>query len=76
MYSLFIKHKAFMDVCIEIDHFMEDGKIVGRFWNMGQTKPYPLGSRITLELKDKADWQVSLSPARNGNWEQYNGKNI
>lgn len=72
-YALFIKHVAFMDVCIEVDHINEDGTIVGRFWNMGQTKPYELGARVSLKIKDNKDWQVSIKPERGGIWRPYNG---
>lgn len=61
----FIKHKRYMDVCIQVlterefersnDKFL---LIQGWFWNLGQNTSFNIGqwANIEIELKDHRDW--------------------
>ncbi len=69
--NTFIRHIHFMDVMIEVKKCYDYGhgvKIVGVWWNKGQTSPYCLNIKAKLNIgkhsKDKKrptvleDWEV------------------
>lgn len=68
--NIFIKHKRFMDVCVEVKKCYDYGhgiKIVGIWWNLGQVKSYRIGykaffniAKIKIDNKRRtilSDWE-------------------
>lgn len=76
---MFIKHKMFVDVCIEVQSVQQDAgslTIHGCFWNLGQVNSFCIGEPIKLTIfRDKiADWQQLTDvkdekALRGANWQ-------
>lgn len=76
MRSLFIRHKKFLDVCIEVDQ-IQGNKVTGRYWNMGQTAPYEMGARANVTIECIEDWLINTVPNRNdGDWQELDVKDL
>lgn len=69
---MFLKHKQFMDVCIEVRSLTKnkDGalKIYGTFWNLGQSgTSFPIGEDVRLKIDEEAapNWEQCLDGCEN-----------
>lgn len=60
---MFIKHKQFMDVCIEVRNILPSAhggfKLYGCFWNMGQgAGPFCINEEVRVNIADPAAWDM------------------
>ncbi len=68
--GIFIKHKRYRDICIQIIKAgWYDGYLRGRgtFWNRGYENswPLPLPTKFKLSREELADWEWAPASAKN-----------
>lgn len=80
---LFLKHKKFKDVCIQLFNYNIDNSTItlyGEYWNMGVNKSHRIGEYIAYNtdlIKLENEWEMLDNPEsstlphlRNANWSK------
>ncbi len=57
----FIKHKKFIDICINITYMDTNNSsliIHGIFWNLGFVESFNIGKKVNLNIINKNEWLI------------------
>lgn len=79
--GMWLRHERFMDVCIQVTKVFEwpgGYKIKGEWWNLGQTKEFPINMpvKLTVSRSEALKWRWSydineLKSGRNNEISSY-----
>lgn len=72
MKNVFLKHKAYRDVCIHIRSLRQYGPYLigrGEFWNLsGYNMGYP--TKVRIKESEMNRWLYSFEPPKTANWKE------